>query len=70
MAKTARLVLIDRETLIEEQQLSQDANLPLAIERRIFHLAESVGLNPINFRNDPRHILIERCRYLTAEIAG
>jgi hypothetical protein len=31
---------------------------------------QGVGLNPINFRNDPCHILIERCRYLTAEVAG
>ena len=70
MAKTARLVLIDREMFIKQQQLSESADLPLAIERSVFHLTQSVGFNPINFCNDPRHILIERCGYLTLEAAG
>jgi len=48
MAETACFVLMDREALIEEQQLPQGANLSLAIERRAVHLAESFGLNPIN----------------------
>jgi hypothetical protein len=34
------------------------------------HLAESVGLNPIDVGNDSRHILIERGRHLTAEVPG
>jgi len=69
MAETACFVLIDREALIEEQQLPQGANLSLAIETSAVHLAESVGLNPIDVGNDPCHILIERGRHLTAEVA-
>jgi hypothetical protein len=62
--------LIDREMFIEEQQLPQGADLSLAMEAGAFHLAESVSLNPIDGSNDPRHILIERGRHLTAEVAG
>jgi hypothetical protein len=69
MAKTASLVLIDREMLIEEQQLPERADLPLAVERGMFDLAESIGLNSIDVGNDPRHILVEGRRHLTAEIA-
>jgi hypothetical protein len=36
----------------------------------MFHLAQSIGLDPIKFGNDPRHILIERWRHLTDEVAG
>jgi hypothetical protein len=68
MAETACFVLMDREALIEEQQLPQGANLSLAIERRAVHLAESFGLNPINVGNHPRHILIERERHPATKI--
>jgi hypothetical protein len=70
MAETACFVLIDREVFIEDQQLPQGADLSLAIQTGAVHLAESVGLNPIDFGNDPRHILIERGGHLTAEVAG
>src|SRR6266851_8345247 len=68
MAETACFVLMDREALIEEQQLSQGADLSLAIERGAVHLAESVGLNPIDVGNDPRHIPIEGGRHPATKI--
>jgi hypothetical protein len=68
MTEAACFVLIDREMFIEEQQLPQGADLSLAIERGVFHLAESVGLNPINVGNNPRHILIERGRHAANKI--
>jgi len=70
MAEAARFVLIDRKMFVEEQQLPQGADLSLAIETSAVHLAESVGLNPIDVGNDPGHILIERGRHLTAEVAA
>jgi hypothetical protein len=42
----------------------------LAIECGACHLAESVGLNPINVGNHSGHILIERGGHLTDEVAG
>jgi hypothetical protein len=41
----------------------------LAIETGAVHLAESVYFNPIDVGDDPRHILIERGRHLTADVA-
>ncbi len=70
MAETTCFVLIDREALVEEEYLAQGADLSLAIECGAVELAESNGLNPVDVGDDSGHILIERGRHLTAEVAG
>jgi hypothetical protein len=70
MAETARFVLIDREMLIENQQLPQGVDLSLAVEAGAVHLAESVGFNPIDVSNDLGYILIEGVRHPAGETAG
>jgi hypothetical protein len=45
-------------------------DLSLAIEAGAVHLGESVGLNSIDVGDDPRDVLVERGRYLTAEVDG
>jgi len=69
MAETAGLVLMDGEMFIKEEQLSQHANLSLAIERVVFYLAERVCLNPVNFGLDSRHLPIKRGRHPATKVS-
>jgi hypothetical protein len=69
MTKAARLVLIDREMLVKEQQLAESADLALAIERGLIDLAESVVFYPIKVGNDAGDLPIEIRRHLPCKVS-
>jgi hypothetical protein len=68
MTETASFVLIHREMLIEQQKLTQCADLPLPIERSLVHLAQGIGLNPIEVSNYSGDFLVEVGRHLCREL--
>jgi hypothetical protein len=68
MTETASFILLYREALIEQQQLSQSADLPLPIERSLVHLAQGIGLNAIEVSNDSGNFLVEVRRHLSREL--
>src|SRR4029077_11323472 len=68
MAETACFVLIDRQMLIEEQQLPQGMDLSLTIKGGLVHLAERVGLDAIDVSYDLGNVVVETERHLTTKV--
>jgi hypothetical protein len=68
MAETASFVLINGEVFIEEQELSQGADLPLTIQRSGFGVVESVCFNPVKFCDDSCYLLIKGGRHSATKV--
>jgi hypothetical protein len=60
MAEAAGLVLVDREVLIEEEQLAQGTDLRLTIELCVLHLDEGFVLDAVDLGFDTEDLLIDR----------
>jgi hypothetical protein len=68
MAEAACLVLVDRQVLVKQQQLPERSDLPLSIQRGLIHLAERVGLNPVEVCYDSLHLAVKRGRHPTPKV--